>query len=49
MPTMRWSIFQSDYGYYYAPVSLLGVAGAQIDAHEGKVGRTRAVRQLIAG
>src|SRR6202042_767688 len=24
------------YGYYYAPVSILGVAGAQIDATRGK-------------
>jgi len=26
-----------EYGYYYAPVSILGVAGAQIDATRGKV------------
>jgi len=25
-----------EYGYYYAPVSILGVAGAQIDATKGK-------------
>jgi hypothetical protein len=26
-----------EYGYYYAPVSILGVAGAQVDATRGKV------------